>query len=119
MKSRWRSPSTMSLKAPVSTPTSSRERTGSAGHRAGERADRPRELSREHQAQEKGADRPGRRALEDRHVQLAQAVEEDVDLVVETEKGRRAALGVDDGRHRADPRAAGVAIRAGIARDAV
>ena len=112
MKSRWRSPSTISLKARVSRPTSSRERTGSglrevaaghAGHGAGERADGPGQLAREEQAQQQGRHGGGHRALQDRDVELVQAVEEDVDLVVDAQQRDRPPLGIDDGCHRADP----------------
>ena len=129
MKSRWRSPSTISLKARVSTPTSSRERTGkrlreiAVGH-AARRAPvsaliGPGQPAREEQAQEQRAQRPGRRALQIGDVELAQAVEEDVDLVVHAEHRDRAALRVDDRRDGADPGAARRAVGAGVACHAV
>jgi hypothetical protein len=92
---------------------------GHAGDAAGEGADRPGQPPREEQPQRQRAQRSRGRALGDRDVQLAQPIEKDVDLVVDAEECRGAPPRVDDGRHRADPRATRGAIGARVARHAV
>ena len=92
---------------------------GDARHPSGERADRTGEAPRDEQAQEQRRDRPGDRRLDDRDLELAQALEVEIDRVVHAEHGGGPARRVHDRCDRGDPRAARAAVDARVARDAV
>src|SRR6266511_4199486 len=115
MKSRWRSPATISLKARVTWPISSRERTGGdARDTLRERADRPGETTRGEQAEEQRREGARHGGLHDRDLELAEPIEIEVHRVVHAEHGDRPPSDVDDRRKRGDPRAARVPVDARV-----
>ena len=92
---------------------------GDSAGGAGQRDDRPRESPGEDDGQHDRQQHAGDAAQGDRLIELAQAVEIEIDRIVDLEHGRRGATRVEDRREGADAHATARAIDARIARHPV
>ncbi len=87
---------------------------GHAGHAARQRADGTRDAPREEEPEHQRGQGTGQGGLQDRHGQLAGAVEKDLDRIVDHERRDVPAV-VDDRRHGGDPLALAVVVDPGVA----